>query len=70
MKPQADRGEHRASGAGVREPGEGERRACVVTSWSVCELHLVGTSGTAARDPLSSEKIQVNHKRHLGSLQN
>lgn len=49
-------------GQGFREPGGGERRACVVTSWLVCELHLVGTPGTAARDPLSSEKNSSQSK--------
>ena len=41
------------AGQEFREPGGGERRACAVSSWPVCERHLVGTPGTAARDPLS-----------------
>lgn len=30
-------------GQGFREPGGGERRACVVTSWLVCELNFTQT---------------------------
>lgn len=56
MSKGLDGGNTGPAGQEFREPGGGERRACAVTSWPVCERHLVGTPGTAARDPLSSEK--------------
>ena len=62
MSKGLDGGNTGPAGQEFREPGGGERRACVVTSRSVCELHLAGTPGTAARDPLSSEKNSSQSK--------